>query len=127
MSEKRELKNPQPFDHPPTPDDVKELPNHGLYYSTEYLMFIEDSVDLRKCSTEELSKYSDYIIRGSLEQQWFKDTMLVTPLRVMKNPQHKFQLNIRAIGGIAYISLNSKDNKFKSDAESILTNWRTKY
>ncbi len=124
MSEKRTLKNPQPFLNEPTVNDIKNLPNCGLYYSIELLMTIENNIDLRNQTTEFLSKYADYIVRGSLEQQWFKDTMLVGPLKAMKIPHHKFKLNIRAIGGMAYICLNSLDNKLKSDAKSILDNWR---
>ncbi len=122
MSEKRTLDNPQPFLIHPGFNDIKQLPDIGLYHSLSELKESFNDPDLKNKSIEYLAEYADYVTRGSLNQDWFKRDFISSLSRIMINP--KYSYNMTTIGNIAYVCLNILDDKLKSNAYNILDIWR---
>ena len=60
---KRILENPQPFKSLPSKKMINRLPNGGSYYTETELKEIYPVLHIKQLN--EISKYSDYIVRGS--------------------------------------------------------------
>lgn len=122
IPEERFLDSPKPFLTRPGFDDIKRLPNVGLYHSLEELEKSIDDPKIKTKSINYLAEYSDYVTRGSLNQDWFKRYFINTLPYVMTNSNYKIGMN--TIGNIAYVCLKSTDSKLKSNACNILDLWR---
>ncbi len=118
MSEQRTLENPQPFHTAPTNDEINDLPNMGLYHTKQKMWDTYYDKDLKNKSNEFLAEFADYIVRGSLNQDWFKVMYNDIPLNI-----HPI-MNMYNIGNMAYIALHTNDNKFKCTAHDMLKKWR---
>lgn len=122
MGDQRVLENPQPFLKRPGFNDIKNLPSNGLYHSIEKLNEVFRDPDIKTKSVVFLADYADYVTRGSLNQEWFKNDLRESLPTVLANPYYKYTLT--AIGGIAFGILNTSDEKLKLELCTILDYWR---
>lgn len=118
----RTLDNIQPFGERPSLEDIVSLPNMGQYHSTEKLAQVFGLPDIKKKSAQFLAEYSDYVTRGSLEQQWFVD-MLVYDRNRIENCGFNVNDHITFAGNMAYASLNHSNPFCQEVAIDILDLW----
>ena len=118
MENYRNLDKLIPFVNQPTKIEIMSLPNHGLYHSKQHI------IDIRKIiftfDIEMIANYSDYIVRSSLNEKWMKE-------QIEMNNNNEFvdydSLTTTSVGNIAYISLNSDDEKIREDCKKTFETW----
>jgi len=118
MENYRSLDKLEPFVNQPTKIEIMSLPNHGLYHPKQHI------IDIRKhlftFNIEKIANYSDYIVRSSLNEKWMKEQI------EMNNNNECVDydlLTTTSVGNIAYISLNSDDEKIREDCKKTFHTW----
>ena len=108
-----------PFSKPPNHYQISNLPNHGLYHNKEKIIKIREN--LFKLSINDISNFSDYVTRSSLNEKW-----IIDQIEYNNNNNNNIDYNLlttTAIGNIAYLSLNSKEKRIRDICLSNLNNW----
>ena len=117
---------PKIFKNPPNRIDISNLPNHGLFHSIKHLNEVKNQ--LYKYDIQNISNYSDYVTRYSLNELW-----LCNQIKENQGPRaspadgtliNYEMLTTTAIGNIAYLGLNCNDEFIKKICLKNFNEWK---